>query len=104
MFHITFSPMRRDDRMALSATGNILMINGAALDLSALPEGATLPQTAVACDWLAGDITRQDGALQLALILPLGPDAPESARFPARVTSNTDGSITLPTDIEDPAA
>lgn len=58
MFHLTFSPMRRNDALTLSAAGDTLTINGLVLDLAALPAGATLPQTAVTCDWLAIDFTQ----------------------------------------------
>ena len=51
--HITLSPSRRDDRLTLSKKGDTLTINGEAFDLSAIPDGATLPRDAVACEWPA---------------------------------------------------
>lgn len=102
MFHISFSPMRRDDRLSLAVAGESLILNGARLDLSAIPEGATLPRAAVACDWLAGDIQRHDGVLHLALILPHGPipwpAPPQSLALvhPEPVIVGTDGPVALP--------
>ena len=60
-----------------------------------MPEGATLPRAAVGCAALAGDITRQGGALHLTLTLPHGPDAPEAALFPVPVDAGL-GPVDLP--------
>ncbi len=93
--NISFSPMRRDDTLSLSKSGDILTINGEAFDFSALPEGATLPRDAVTCDWLASDVTRTGGVIHLTLILPHGPRAPAETLFPAPIAA-TDGAIGLP--------
>lgn len=93
--NISFSPMRRDDTLTVSLTGDILTLNGEAFDFSALPDGATLPRDAVACDWLDSDVERIGGVIHLTLILPHGADAPQSTLFPAPITA-TDGPITLP--------
>lgn len=93
--HLTFSPMRRDDTLALSRTGDVLTINGEAFDFSALPEGASLPRDAVACDWLAGDVERIGGVLHLSLILPHGANAPRETRFPVPIMAG-DGPVALP--------
>lgn len=84
---ITFTPMRRDDRLTLHRTGDVLTLNGDSYDFSPLPEGAVLPRDAVDCDWLASDVTRKDGHLHLRLILPHGADAPPETRFPSRSCS-----------------
>lgn len=99
---ITFSPMRDDRVLRLERAGDRLTINGEAFDFSPLPEGATLPTEAVACDWIAGAVTRVNGVLAIPLILPLGPDAPSAARFPMPVVPGGDGPIPLPTE-ETPA-
>lgn len=100
--HITLSPIRSDAALTLHRAGDVLTINGAVLDLSAIPEGATLPAGAVACDWIAGPITRTGGVLHLTLLLPHGaiPDpAPPEAQavtHPAPLTLTGDGPVTLP--------
>lgn len=93
---IALSPMRRDDRLELVKTGDVLSINGEDFDFSTLPEGATLPQAAVTCDWLASDVTREDGALQLTLILPHGTNAPLATLFPEQMILTSDGPVALP--------
>jgi hypothetical protein len=69
---IIYTPQRRDDACDVSISGDVLTINGEALDFSAIPEGATLPRGAVACGWLASDVERIAGALHLTLIEPQG--------------------------------
>lgn len=92
---INFTPMRRDDRLDLSVSGDALTINGEAFDFSGVPEGATLPRDAVACDWLASDVERIGGEITLTLVLPHGANAPEETRFPEPI-SVTSGAVTLP--------
>lgn len=94
--HITLVPVRSDDRLVLDRAGERLTVNGTVLDLAPLPEGAVLPRDAAGCPWLAADITRRDGVLHLALILPHGAGAPEAARFPAPVIDPPDGPVALP--------
>jgi len=99
---ITLSPIRSDATLTLHRKGCVLTVNGEAFDFSGLPEGATLPRSAVSCDWLASDVERVAGILQLTLLLPHGPipdPAPKAARAvtnpePIIVTKN--GRIALP--------
>ncbi len=107
---INLIPQRRDDALALSLSGDVLTINGEALDLSGIPVGATLPRDAVDCDWLASDIERdKDGMLSLALILPHGPiadpttDAAEAVLFPDPLVVVEEGAIALPSYEEEVA-
>ena len=95
---ITLTPQRRADTLTLMRSGDVLTINGDAFDFAAIPEGGTLPRDAVACDWLAGDVTRSGGVLHLTLILPHGADAPQATLFPAPITLTGDGPVTLPTN------
>jgi hypothetical protein len=92
---IAFRPQRRDDRLTLTVSGDVLTVNGEAFDFSGIPEGATLPRDAVACDWLAGPVERQGGEIWLTLILPHGARAPSETLAPSPVTM-TDGSVPLP--------
>ncbi len=88
--------MRRDDGYTLARRGDVLEIDGAPLDLSGIPEGATLPAGAVDCPWIAGPIRREGGVLHLELILPHGPGAPGDRLFPAPLTVTADGPVALP--------
>lgn len=94
--HITFTPQRRDDRLTLARAGDTLLINGDPLDLSAIPEGATLPRDAIDCDWIASDIERIGGTLHLTIVLPHGPAAPQETLFPGPIDVVADGPIALP--------
>ncbi|MCE8556920.1 hypothetical protein KBY29_21635 [Ruegeria pomeroyi] len=92
---ISFTPMRRDDRLELVKQGDVLTINGEEFDFSALPERAVLPRDAVSCDWLASDVERVGGVIHLTLILPHGADATPERLFPAPVEAG-DGTVPLP--------
>ena len=93
---LTLSPMRNDTPLSLERAGDVLTINGEALDFGPLEDGATLPRDAVACDVLASDVERIDGALNLTLILPHGGSAPSETRFPAPIIDPPDGPVALP--------
>ena len=93
---LNFTPMRRDEALTLSRSGDVLTINGEAFDFTGVPEGATLPQSAVACDWLASDVERVSGQICLTLILPHGANAPAETLFPQPVEITADGPIALP--------
>lgn len=93
---ITLTPMRRDDRLSVERHGDTLVLNGTPYDFSHLPEGAVLPRAAVDCAWLASDVGRRGGALQLALLLPHGAGAPPETLFPAPLDLTQDGPVALP--------
>jgi len=93
---ITLSPVRLDTPLTLQRAGDVLTINGETFDFSTLPEGASLPASAVACALLAGDVTRQDGVLHLTLVLPHGAAAPPETLFPAPLILTGDGPVVLP--------
>lgn len=95
-FEIALTPMRRDDSLSLSKSGDTLTINGEAFDLSGIPDGATLPREAVTCDWLASDIERIGTTIHLTLILPHGANAPHETLFPQPITVTADGPVALP--------
>ncbi|MGB5903821.1 MAG: hypothetical protein WBH00_13315 [Xanthobacteraceae bacterium] len=92
---ISFSPQRRDDALTVSKAGDALTINGDVVDLSAIPEGADLPATAIDCEWIVGTVHRVAGDLHVTLLLPHGPRAIEAVRFPADINP-ADGPIELP--------
>jgi hypothetical protein len=93
---IILSPIRAETLLTLHRAGDVLTVNGEVFDFSGIPEGATLPREAVACDWLASDITRQGGALQMTILLPHGANAPEETRHPAPLVLTGDGPVNLP--------
>lgn len=93
---IRFFPMRSNAPLSLVRAGDTLTINGTSFDFSQLEEGETLPKGAVASGWLAADVTRTGGQLQVALILPLGTDASDTARFPLPLELTEDGPVSLP--------
>ena len=94
---IILSPMRCEDQLTLAKSGDVLTLNSEDFDFSGLPNGATLPRAAINCDWIAGDVTRDEaGVLTVPVILPHGANAPEETRFPAPLENVVDGPVALP--------
>ena len=93
---ITLTPQRRDDTLAVSKQGDTLTINGTAFDFSVIPEGATLPASAVDCEFITGNIERINGVLHISLILPHGPNPSQEVAFPAPIINPPDGVLELP--------
>lgn len=93
---LLLSPQRRDATLQVSVAGDVLTINGTAYNLARLPDGATLPRSAIDCEWIAGDVQRINGELQIPILLPLAADASEAARYPQPITVTQDGSVELP--------
>lgn len=53
-------------------------------------------ETAAACDFVAGDITRTNGELHITLLLPHGPDPIEKVAFLSDMLNVPDGPVDLP--------
>lgn len=98
---IFLSPQRRSGHLAIEKAGDVLTINGEGFDFSSLPDGATIPEGIVPCEWVIGAVERVDGDLQITVILPHGPNPPEALLFPASIINPPDGPIVLPVDPED---
>lgn len=96
--HITLSPVRLDEPLTATRTGDVLTLNGAAFDFGPLPEGATLPAEAIESDWIVGPVSRIDGDLHLTLRLPHGPNPSRAVAFPKPLVVMVDGEIDLPFD------
>lgn len=95
---INLSPQRRDDVLSVIKSGDILTINGEAFDFSVIPDGAELPAEGVACEFVAGSVTRIDGVLNVTLILPHGANPSQEVAFPATLINPPDGPLALPFD------
>ncbi|KQU97039.1 hypothetical protein ASD00_19515 [Ensifer sp. Root31] len=95
---ICLSPSRRDDALAVVKAGDVLTINGAAFDFSMLPDGATIPNGAIPCEWIIGPVERLAGRLHLTLILPHGANPSPAVAFPVALHHPPDGELALPFD------
>lgn len=89
-------PRRRAEALTLERTGDVLTFNGKAFDFGPLPEGATLPRDAVDCPWLASDVERIDGALQLTIHLPFCPPVPWDTSRCIEILYPPNGPVPLP--------
>jgi hypothetical protein len=90
---IKFSPIRRDDVLEVYKNGDKLTINGQEFDFTQLPEGATLPNDAIDCEWIVSDVSRINGKLELTILLPHEKDAPYEKRFPEPIVNPENGRI-----------
>lgn len=98
--HIHLSPVRMDETLTASRTGDVLILNGEPFDFTQLPEGGTLPAEAIASDRITGPVSRINGELHLTLRLPHGPNPSRAVAFPEPLTVLEDGPIPLPFDPE----
>ena len=93
---IRLSPQCRDEPLVLIRSGDTLVVNGETFDFTPLPDGATLPRDAIDSEFFVSDVSRVEGKLDLTLLLPHGPDAPEQTRFPEPIMDPPDGVVALP--------
>jgi uncharacterized protein (UPF0212 family) len=96
MFELKLAPQLRGDALEVSVSADVLTLNGVALDFTQLPEGATLPREAIDCLWIAGDVQRVAGVLQVPVLLPITSAASAAACFPDPITVTQDGPVELP--------
>jgi hypothetical protein len=95
---IFFLPQLRPDTLTVSKAGDRLTVNRRVFDFSVIPDGATLPADAIDSEWFVGPVERIDGELQVALLLPYGPDAPEHIRYPQPLENVQDGIVPVPAE------
>lgn len=92
---IRLVPIRMDERLTVSVQGDVLVLNGVALDLSKVTAKAPM-QPGAGMPWVQGEILRNGKVLEVTLLLPHGADAPEQTRFPADLLIVKDGPVELP--------
>ncbi len=95
---ISLCPVRRDEMLSVIKASEVLVINGDRIDFSALPEGASLPATAISNLWIVGDVQRISGEIHLTLLLPHGPNPSDAVAFPVPLENPPDGELKLPCD------
>lgn len=99
MMRINLSPIVMTGALIVVKAGDVLTINGAAYDFSALPDGATIPAGEIPCNMIAGPVERdEEGRVHLTLILPCRYDAPQERLYPQPIIDPADGPIAFPGD------
>ena len=100
---LVLTPVRMDAALTVMVSGDLLTLDGVALDFAPLPPGAVLPRSAIASPWIAGDVTRAaEGLLTVPLILPHGPvpwpptEEAEAVTHPAPIYTSDPGPVVLP--------
>ena len=93
---IILVPQRRDDDQVVSVLGDVITLNGVEYDFSPLSDGDFLDSDAFEDGGLVLGAKREGGKLIITMILALGPEATESARFPQPITDVADGLVELP--------
>ena len=79
---IKFSPIRTDERLCASVSGDTITLNEDVLDFAPLQEGAQLPVGAVKSPWIVGDVVRENGEICICLLSPHSQSAPRESLFP----------------------
>jgi hypothetical protein len=92
-----FFPVDPAQALIVSKRSDVLTINGDRFDFRPLPDGATLPASAINSEWISGDVKRVDGELIIVFRLPVGQDSSQAACFPSDLINPPDGNVSLPT-------
>lgn len=84
--------------LSLDRQGDVLTVNGDALDFSDLPDGGYYPPEAIDNPHVPAGARREDGRIHVAVILPYSvPSAPRSVTHPELLDLVADGPVVLPT-------
>jgi len=95
---VSLSPIVHDADLTVSRHGDVLTINGDTVDLSGIPDGATLPAGAIDNDWVVGPVERIGGVLHVTLLLPHGDFPSPAVAWPTPITLTGNGPVALPHD------
>jgi hypothetical protein len=93
---ISFSPVLGGAEYDITVEGDTIWLDGVELDFSPMPEGAWLPNSAIDCDNVIGDVIRKDGHIEITVRLWHGSNAPYERRFPEPILVTEPGSVELP--------
>lgn len=91
-----FFPINLEEVLRITKRSDVLTVNGERFDFRPLPDGATLPASAIDCDYIQHDVQRVNGDLIIAFRLPIAPDASHAACFPRDIINPPDGSVSIP--------
>lgn len=92
---INLSPSRTDQQLTASVGGDVVTLNGQALDFGPIEEGEIWMSDVFDCIWFIY-ATRVDGQIEVTILLPYGPGAPYETRFPSPIYVTEDGPLDLP--------
>jgi hypothetical protein len=74
--HVPFRPIGTATPTTAFVDGETLILNEQRIDLSAIPDGMTLPMAAIEHDLFAGPVSRRNGEIELTLKLAVNAGAP----------------------------
>lgn len=95
---IYLSPTRSDNKLTVEKKGDVLTVNGEEFNFGPLPDGATIKAVDIPCEWISGEVNRENGEIELTLILPHGPSPSQAVAFPETLENVEDGIVNLPFD------
>ena len=74
--HVPFRPLGTATPTTACVEGETLILNDQRIDLSLIPEGMTLPMSAIGHELFAGPVSRRNGEVELTLKLAVNAGAP----------------------------
>ena len=99
--HVPFRPLGTATPTTAFVEGETLILNGEKIDLSLIPEGMTLPMSAIGHELFAGPVSRRYGEIELTLRLAVNAGAPAYMWQAGRLQVSA-GPVPFPTEPLDP--
>ncbi|AVE07466.1 hypothetical protein CYL20_23850 [Pseudomonas palleroniana] len=99
--HVPFRPIGTAIPTTAFVEGEILILNDERVDLSLIPDGMTLPMSAIGHELFAGPVIRHKGEIELTLKLAVNAGAPAYMWQAGRLQVSA-GPVPFPVEPIDP--
>lgn len=97
---IKLDPVNSELELELIKAGDVLAVNGEIFDFSPMPDGSTLPMSAITSEWFRGYVEKIDGVVIVSIMLPNPWNASPAQRFPEDIVNAPDGPVALPLPLD----
>lgn len=93
---IILYPQVSNETLNIVKNDDILIINDQEFDFSSLPDGYQINTKDIGCNFIIGDVKRENGEILIGIRIPISIDSPESSCFPEPLINPPNGELELP--------